>query len=123
MTPGYHAAARIYYDPKAGAVVPPVPDEPTAADLDRARALVLDDLLVDFPFVSDADRAHAVALFLLPFVRELISGPTPLHLIEAPTMGSGKGLLADALLLPTLGSAPTPMAEASTDEEWRKRIT
>jgi hypothetical protein len=69
--------------------------EPTAADLDRARALIVDDLLIDFPFVSDPDRAHAVALFLLPFVRELIAGPTLLHLIEAPTMGSGKGLLAD----------------------------
>ena len=122
--PGYHAATRIYYDPKAGAVVPDVPEEPTAgADLERARGLVLGDLLVDFPFVSDADRAHAVALFLLPFVRDLIAGPTPLHLIEAPTMGSGKGLLADALLLPALGDLPTPMAEATTDEEWNKKIT
>src|SRR5262249_8887705 len=31
--PGYHPEARIYYDPKAGAVVPAVPDEPTEADL------------------------------------------------------------------------------------------
>src|SRR6266545_3278770 len=122
-TPGYHPEARIYYDPKAGAVVPDVPSEPDAADLDRARGLVLGELLADFPFVSDADQAHAVALLLLPFVRELISGPTPLHLIEAPTMGSGKGLLADALLLPALGDVPSPMAEATTDEEWRKRIT
>jgi putative DNA primase/helicase len=64
--------------------VPDVPNEPSEADLVRARALILDDLLCDFPFVSDANRAHAVARFLLPFVRELISGPTPLHLIEAP---------------------------------------
>ena len=84
---------------------------------------MLDDLLVNFPFVSKADLAHAVALFLLPFVRELIGGPTPLHLIEAPTMGSGKGLLADVLLLPSLGDVPAPMAETTTDEEWRKRIT
>jgi Primase C terminal 2 (PriCT-2) len=122
-TPGYHAAARIYYDPKPGAIVPPVPAEPTQADLARARDLILGDLLVNFPFVSEADMAHAVALFLLPFVRELIDGPTPMHLIEAPTMGSGKGLLADALLLPALGDVPAPMAEATTDEEWRKRIT
>ncbi len=121
--PGYHPAARIYYDLVHGAVVPNVPDEPMAADLERARTFILDDLLIDFPFVSDSDRAHAVALFLLPFVRELIAGPTPLHLIEAPTMGSGKGLLADALLLPSLGETPTPMAEATTDEEWRKQIT
>lgn len=122
-TPGYQRAARIYYDPKAGAVAPAVPESPTEADLQQARDLILGELLAEFPFVSDADQAHAVALFLLPFVRELISGPTPLHLIEAPTMGSGKGLLADALLLPALGDVPSPMAEATTDEEWRKRIT
>lgn len=122
-TPGYHAAARIYYDPKPGAVVPSVPAEPTQADLAHARSLILDDLLINFPFVCEADQAHAVALFLLPFVRELIDGPTPLHLIEAPTMGSGKGLLADALLLPALGDVPVPMTEATTDEEWGKVIT
>lgn len=122
-TPGYHAATRTYYDPKPGAVVPVVPEQPTSADLERARRLILGDLLVDFPFVSDADRAHAVALFLLPFVRDLIAGPTPLHLIEAPTMGSGKGLLTDALLLPALGEAPASMTEATTDEEWGKVIT
>ena len=38
-------------------------------------------------------------------------------------MGSGKGLLADVLLLPALGDLPAPMAEATADEEWRKRIT
>jgi hypothetical protein len=73
--------------------------------------------------VSEADKAHAVALFLLPFVRELIGGPTPLHLIEAPTMASGKGLLADAMPLPALGDVPAPMTEATTDEEWGKVIT
>lgn len=121
--PGYHAAARVYYDPRPGDRVPPVPVEPSAADLAEARALVLDDLLADFPFVSDADRAHAVALLLLPFVRELIDGPTPLHLVEAPTMGSGKGLLAEVLLMPALGEPPSPMTEAPSDEEWRKTIT
>jgi hypothetical protein len=123
VTPGYHAATRVYYDPKPGMSVPPIPDEPTGADLERARSLILDDLLTDFLFVSEADQAHALALFLLSFVRDLIAGPTPLHLIEAPTMGSGKGLLADVLLLLALGSLPAPMTEATTDEEWGKTIT
>lgn len=105
---GYHARARLYYDPRSGLEVPSVPEQPTPADIHNARALILDDLLVDFPFTSDADRAHAVALFLLPFVRELIAGPTPLHLIEAPVMGSGKSLLAEVLLLPALGESPAP---------------
>lgn len=121
--PGYHPAAKVYYDPKAGTVVPRVSAQPTEAEMIQARTLVLDELLADFPFVSNADRAHAVALFLLPFVRDLIDGPTPLHLIEAPTMGSGKGLLAETLLMPALGEPPSAMTEATTDEEWGKLIT
>jgi hypothetical protein len=121
--PGYHPSAKIYYDPGRNVTVPPIPATPTDADLARAKSTVFDDLLIDFPFVSDADRAHAVALLLLPFVRELISGPTPLHLIEAPTMGTGKGLLAEMLLFPALGVSPTAMTEAATDEEWGKVIT
>ncbi len=121
--PGYHRAARVFYDPRTGTVVPPVPEQPNTAALARARELIVDELLGEFPFVSEADRAHAVALLLLPFVRTMISGPTPLHLIEAPIHGSGKGLLSKVLLMPALGMLPTPMTEASHDEEWRKRIT
>jgi hypothetical protein len=121
--PGYHAGARLYYDPRGAVALPPIPDDPTVEEMLHARDLVLDDLFVDFPFSTDADRAHAVALFLLPFVRDLISGPTPLHLVEAPTMGSGKGLLSDAALMPALGELLTPITEAPNDEEWRKLLT
>ena len=38
---------------------------------------------------------------LLPFVRELIDGPTPLHLIEKPTPGTGGTLLATVAALYT----------------------
>jgi hypothetical protein len=85
--------------------------------------LILDELLGDFPFVEEGSRAHAVSLFLLPFVRSLISGPTPLHLIEAPIPGSGKGLLSDVLLSPAVGRRIAVMAQARDGDEWRKRIT
>jgi hypothetical protein len=122
-TPGYHPSARLYYHPRPGLVIPPVADQPTVADLEWAKRLIFDDLLVDFPFVSDADRAHAVALMLLPYVRDMINGPTPLHLIEAPQARSGKNKLAEVVLLPILGKPPTPLTEASEDDEWRKRLT
>jgi hypothetical protein len=92
-------------------------------EVEIARGLILDDLLGDFPFVEDADRAQAVGLLLLPFVRDLIDGATPNHLIEAPVPGSGKGLCADCLLLPAVGTNISLIAEARDDEEWRKRIT
>lgn len=122
-TPGYHARARLYYDPRPGLHVPPIADKPTAANVEAARDLIVSDLLGEFPFVEDADKAHAVALFLLPFVRELIAGPTPLHLIEAPTPGSGKTLLASVLVRPALGTDATPITEGRDDAEWSKKLT
>ncbi len=39
--------------------------------------------------MDEADRAHALALLLLPYARDLIDGPTPNHLAESPEPGSG----------------------------------
>lgn len=122
-TPGYHPASRTYYHPRPGFRVPPVPNEPTAADITRARDLILTELLGDFPFIGDAERAHAVALLLLPFVRGLIDGPTPLHLIEKPTPGTGASLLADVLTYPAIGRPPAATTEGRDEDEWRKRLT
>jgi hypothetical protein len=122
-SPGYHPASRCYYRPTKGLHVPPVPDRPSAADVERALALIRDELLGEFPFVSDAEGAHAIGLFLLPFARDMIDGATPLHLIEKPTPGTGGSLLADVLILPFLGHNAAVLAEAESDQEWRKRIT
>jgi hypothetical protein len=123
VAPGYHQAAATYYAPPAPLELPPVPPAPTPADLAEARRLLLAELLGEFPFTGPAERAHALALLLLPFARALIDGPTPLHVIEAPTEGTGKGLLADAAMLVYQGRAADPMAEGRDDDEWRKRIT
>ena len=97
---------------------------PIEKDISRALSLILEELLIDFPLVSASDLAHAVALFLLPFARPLIDGLTPNHLIESPTPGTGKGLLADVLLCSSVGrDRMAVMAQASNGEEWRKRIT
>ena len=82
-----------------------------------------DDMLGDFPFVGDAERAHAVAALLLPFIRDLIPGATPLHGIEASTPGTGKTLLADTLVLPSIGRPPAAMTASASEEEMRKRLT
>ncbi len=119
---GYHQAGRVWYEP-GDLVVPAVPEHPSGEQVDAARRLIRDELLGEFPFVADADKAHAVALLLAPFVRSLITGPTPLHLIEAPSPGVGKGLLTEALLLPALGRQVTRMAEGRDEDEWRKRLT
>jgi hypothetical protein len=121
--PGYQPASRTYYSPAAGFTVPAVPDVPSDDEITEARRLLIDEMLCDFPFTTDAERAHAVALLVLPFIRELIDGPTPLFLIEKPAPGTGAGLLSDVLLYPMLGAPISTLTEAGSEEEWRKRIT
>jgi len=121
--PGYHADARLLYQPVPGFEVPPIPEQPTAVEIAAARTLIVDDLLGEFPFTSAAERAHAVALLLLGFLRAMVDGPTPLHLIEKPTPGTGATLMVDAIATILTGSGVGAMTEASDEEEWRKRIT
>ena len=121
-TPGYHPAARTYHAPAHGVFVPAVPEQPTSSDVGKARDLI-EEAITDFPFVDIADRAHAIALLLLPFVRDMIDGPTPNHLIEAPIAGSGKGLLADVLTVPSVGSHVGVVTTPRDDDELRKRLT
>jgi hypothetical protein len=119
---GYHANHGYYLD-LGKLEVPPVPARPTPADLENARRLILDELLIDFRFADAADRTHAVEALLAPFIRPLIKGPTPLRMIEAPTPGSGKGLLAMCVGLLVTGGSPRSMTEGKDDDEWRRRIT
>jgi hypothetical protein len=121
--PGFHPAARIYYRPAPGLVVPAVSAKPGRDDVDAARALLLVDLYGDFPFKDDASKAHALAALLLPFVRMLIDGPTPLHLLDAPTEGTGKTLLANCIAVVATGRAAEATGEGNCNEEWRKRLT
>jgi len=123
LAPGYHEENRTYYKPKKGLTIPHIPDKPSKADIEKARGILLEELLVDFPFKTQADRANATALSLLPYVRDMIDGPTPFHLIEGPTPGTGKGLLASALLRPALGERFGMVPPADNEEEWRKRLT
>ena len=96
---------------------------PSPDQVREARAFVEGNLLADFPFVDDCDRAVAWAALLLPFVRPLIDGPTPLHLFTAPVAGTGKTLLALALMTPALGKELEPMTADCEEPEMRKRIT
>ena len=98
-----------------------MPEKPSSRDVARALSAI-DDVISHFPFTADADRAHAIALLILPFVREMISGCTPLHLFEAATPGSGKTLLAQTMLLPSSGRVG--LSSIGRDEdEMRKRIS
>ncbi|MHB8589816.1 MAG: hypothetical protein ACYDA0_13365 [Candidatus Dormibacteraceae bacterium] len=120
LQPGFHTGSRYFVT--RGPELPHIPDRPTQGDVQLAREL-LDELLCDFPFVSQADRTHAIAAMLTRVARTLIDGPTPLFDIEAPTEGSGKGLLAEIIALVTTGRVARMLTEGRDEDEWRKRIT
>jgi hypothetical protein len=119
--PGYDPTSQIYYDPRGNLEID-VPEAPPAEDVTLARDAV-EDVLCDFPFTSETERTHAVGLLLLPFARELIDGPTPLHSIEKPSPGTGAGLLTEVLTTIFLGRGAATMTEGRDEDEWRKRIT
>jgi hypothetical protein len=121
--PGYHADARTYFAPKPGFALPVVQPHPTRPEIDVARSLIVDDLLGDFPFEGEADRAHAVSLLLLLFARQLIDGPTPLHLIEKPAAGTGASLLLELFHEITIGGPCPMMGEGADDADWEKKLT
>jgi putative DNA primase/helicase len=121
--PGYHRTTRLLYEPAQGFDLPPIPERPTPAQVTAARNLLLDDLLGDFPFIGEAERAHALALLLLSFVRPMISGPTPLHMIEKPAPGTGATLMVDAISIIATGASASVMVEGRDEDEWRKRLT
>lgn len=119
--PGFDAASGIFYDKTVD--VAPVPDRPDTDDVRGARALLEEDVLVDFPFCSEGDLAAAYALFLLPAVRQCVRSFTPIHLIEAPTPGSGKGLIADLVSIVYTGHTAEVQTMPREEEEARKRLT
>jgi Bifunctional DNA primase/polymerase, N-terminal len=121
--PGYDVATGLLYRPVPGAAeVPPVPDDPTDAEIEQAIER-LNGAIGDFPYRDQADRAHAFAGLLSPVLRAaLAESLQPLGLSEAPLPGTGKGLLAEVTATIAIGhyaSIPAPRDEA----EWGKVIT
>ena len=121
-SPGYCRQTFLIYDPAPSLRIPAIAAAPSAREANFAAAYLADELMPDFPFVDDASRAHAIAKLILPFARELIDGPTPLHLVEAPECGSGKGLLDDVTALPAFGTGLSGITEPGDDDEWRKTL-
>jgi hypothetical protein len=119
---GYDAGSRLYYWPAASLKVPPIPANPTQADIAAAVA-VIDEAIGEFPYDGPASKANAIAALLTPIVRPAIKGPVPLALLDAPQQGTGKSLLASVIGLVATGRATAMLAAPDSDEEWRKRIT
>jgi hypothetical protein len=122
-SPGYDAASGLYLAPPTGLTLPPIPSAPSGAEIAAAREALCVDLLGDFPFVTNADLAHAVALMLTPVLRELVAGCVPLFVVSKPTPRTGAGLLTKVVSTVQGGSALAATTVSRDEEEMRKRLT
>lgn len=118
QTPGYDPHTELYYTPTLP--IPPIPDNPSPADIANAKNLLLDTVLADFPWANDASRANYIALLVTPLLRTYIGGLSPLGAITATTPGSGKTLLAE-LAGRLYGYTSRPWVDSDT--ELRKALT
>lgn len=100
-----------------------VPEKPTKEMMEAAKDFLADELLHDFPFAEEASKAHAMAYGFLPFIRRMIDGPTPPHLVTATVERTGKSLLIECIGQAALGKMPPMMTEKKQNEEWAKEIT
>jgi hypothetical protein len=120
--PGYDEEYRIMLCPSPDVDGLEVPEDPSQGDVDEARRLLCDELLGEFPFAGPADLAHAICALLHPFVREMVSGATPLHLGDKTTPGEGSTLLVDVLCLPAVGIQLMRTTPPGDEGEWRRLI-
>jgi hypothetical protein len=120
--PGYDAASRLWYQPGPGLEDIQIPDRPTPEQIRESVRLLWEDLLGDFPFKTPSDKANCLALFVLPGVRAMIAGKTPMHVLEANKQGTGKSLLGELWGRVWLGTDPSYNKEAHSEKEWGEMI-
>ena len=138
-TPGYDAETKSFFSPPAGFDWGDVPDAPTPEEVLAAKTILVDDVLGDFPLdgldregvlkcldsehEGSASVANAMAMLLLPFCREMISGSTPGHVITKPTPGTGAGYLAGVLGILATGNRAPALAFPADKNEVGKVLT
>ncbi|CAN5521087.1 hypothetical protein BH09PSE4_BH09PSE4_04320 [soil metagenome] len=127
------------YDPASGLVIdtgglafPPVSEAPSKEE-GRAALDVLVDVISEFPFVSDEDdgasggarpsqsRSVALAMIITAVARPMFNA-APMFGISAPTMATGKSLLADVPAMIVTGRRATKMSQGASEEEDEKRL-
>lgn len=116
--PGYDPATGLYLHPRVP--LRRLQSEVTPEQVEKAKKIVLDEMLADFPWQQPSDKAHYLGALLTPILRPYFPGTTPMFIITATAMGSGKTLLKDVLTY-CYGTSETQWPE--NDAELRKAIT
>ncbi|MGS2640249.1 bifunctional DNA primase/polymerase [Streptosporangium sp. G12] len=117
-TAGYDPATRLYHRPTID--VSAVPEHPAPEEVAQALKFVLEYVLADFCFDSEASRSNYFAMLVTPLLRLYVNGSRPLGVVSATTRGAGKSLLTE-ILKALYGMRMNPWI--SRDEEMAKTIT
>jgi len=120
--PGYDPQTRLYYVKPDDLFVPPIPENPSTQEVQESIGYLL-EIVCDFPFAEDSDRANAVGLVLTLPLRAAILGNIPMAVITSPTPGTGKTLLQDAIANIGTGQSAPMAGLPRDDDEMRKFIT
>lgn len=114
------------YDPETKLLLvsppkmPDFPQNPTKQDAIAALGR-LDAVLDGFPFVDQASRSVALSGLLTPVARAAMT-VSPLHVISAPSPGSGKSFLVDLCAAIISGNSAPVMTAGRSEEETEKRL-
>jgi putative DNA primase/helicase len=92
---GYDPATHLYHLADPSLRVPPIPERPTKAEAEAALES-LQELLDEFPFETDTDRAVVLAGILTLVARGMFD-VVPGFVFSASTPGSGKSYLTDLI--------------------------
>lgn len=135
---GYDLGSKVYLKNSVKGMAR-VSAKPTDDEVADAVAFIKDHVLADFPLggrtreeilsgVDCEDKpipevASMFALILLPFVREMIDGPTPGHLLVKPKPGTGASLLMDTVSIIATGAVTPALAMPPDKNEMSKTLT
>lgn len=119
--PGLDVSTGIYMAPESRLQGIVIPERPTPEVVREAKE-ILDDIIVDMPFMDDASRANFIAFWLTPLVRHQIDGCVPVLAIDAPQQGSGKGLLTGIISITATGRDASSMVNNGKDDEERRKV-
>ena len=116
---GYDSRTHLYL--QSSVKLPPLSDHPTKETAERELAL-LEELLVEFPFVNKASKSVALSAMLSAVARSMFD-VVPAHGARAPAAGTGKSYLFDIVSSITTGErCPVISASADHEGETEKRI-
>jgi hypothetical protein len=118
-TPGYDPESHLLFKPE-DEIFQPIPQYPSKADAEVALEQLRNPIKT-FPFVTNADRAVALAGMLTVLDRRSMS-TAPLIAFTSPAGGTDKSLLVDLMSILATGRLMPVLSQGKDEAEFEKRL-